>query len=146
MNLFREIRRRSGGLLAQVLGCLLVAYFAYHLTEGDRGYFAWIRLAGELAEAKQALAAVDRDRQALEARVSLLRPDNLDPDLLDERARVMLNLATPGEIVVPRAAAAPVASILSRLPPAQAPRVPRGSLVESDAARERALEMQRKPN
>jgi cell division protein FtsB len=36
----------------------------------------------------------------LERRASLLRPDHLDPDMLEERARTILNFARPDEIVV----------------------------------------------
>jgi cell division protein FtsB len=39
--------------------------------------------------------------------VGLLRPDHLDPDLLDERARAVLNLAAPDEIVIPLTPAPP---------------------------------------
>lgn len=39
-------------------------------------------------------------RMELENKVNLLHPDSLDPDMLDERARVMLNYGLEGEIVV----------------------------------------------
>ncbi|HVY16300.1 MAG TPA: septum formation initiator family protein, partial [Rhodopila sp.] len=45
-------------------------------------------------------AAAKAERDAWEIRVSGLRSEHLDPDTLDERARVMLNLALPNEIVV----------------------------------------------
>jgi cell division protein FtsB len=32
----------------------------------------------------------------------LLRPESLDPDMLEERARVLLNLAHPNDIVIMR--------------------------------------------
>ena len=40
------------------------------------------------------------EESRLERRVALLRRDNLDPDMLDERARVVLNFAAPGELVI----------------------------------------------
>jgi cell division protein FtsB len=39
-------------------------------------------------------------RKELEHRVSLLHPDSLDPDMLDERARVMLNYGLKDDIVI----------------------------------------------
>ena len=33
--------------------------------------------------------------------MALLRTASLDPDMLDERARAMLNVAKPDEVVVP---------------------------------------------
>ena len=32
--------------------------------------------------------------------MALLRPDNFDPDMLEERTRVMLNYVHPDEIVI----------------------------------------------
>jgi cell division protein FtsB len=45
---------------------------------------------------------VRAERDALDHRVGLLRPEHLDRDMLDERAREMLNLAGPNEIVILR--------------------------------------------
>ena len=38
--------------------------------------------------------------QALDLKVSNLKPDHLDPDLLDERVRATLNYVAPGETVI----------------------------------------------
>ena len=40
------------------------------------------------------------ERKVWEHRVSLLHADRLDPDLLDERARAMLNYAHPRDLVL----------------------------------------------
>jgi cell division protein FtsB len=39
-------------------------------------------------------------RQRIERDVALLQPENLDPDMLDERARAILNLAHPDDLVM----------------------------------------------
>jgi len=57
-------------------------YFAYHLVEGGRGLKAWLRVTQDLRQAKENLAAVSVERQALEHKVAHMRPDHLDPDLL----------------------------------------------------------------
>lgn len=100
MALMKEIRRRIPYAAGQVLGCLVVGYFAYHLVEGDRGLLAMRYLNQEIAQTRLDLATIESERGVLDARVALLRPSDLDPDMLDERARVMLNLASPGEIVI----------------------------------------------
>ena len=41
------------------------------------------------------------ERDMWDRRVSGLRASHLDPDTLDERARAMLNLADPSEVIVP---------------------------------------------
>ncbi len=95
-----EIRRRARQVIGPVLGISLICYFAFHLVQGDRGLAAWLRLTQEVNEARTTLVQLDAERQALEHRDSLLRPEHLDRDMLDERARSTLNLIGPNEIVI----------------------------------------------
>jgi len=87
-------------LVAPVLGLALTGYFAYHLVEGERGLRAWIRVAQELRLAKEALSAVSAERAALDRRVSHMRPEQVDPDLLDAQTRRTLDVVSPDEIVI----------------------------------------------
>jgi cell division protein FtsB len=100
MIVLRELRRRARFVLGPVLGMAATGYFAYHLVEGDRGLLAWRRLSAELRVDRAALATVQAERQALDRRVENLKPDHLDPDLLDERVRATLNLVAPNEVVI----------------------------------------------
>ena len=102
MIVLREMRRRAKVLVGPVLGLALTGYFAYHLVEGDRGLRAWVRLTQELREAKTRLAEVAGERAALDRRVANMRPDHLDPDLLDSQVRRTLDVAAPDEIVIVR--------------------------------------------
>jgi cell division protein FtsB len=103
MAIWDEVKRRAKDVIGPVLGFCVVGYFAYHSVEGDRGLVAYLRLNEQIVLAKAQLAEVAAERKALEQRVSLLRPNRLDPDMLDERARLLLNLARPDEIVIPDA-------------------------------------------
>ena len=94
----KNMRFRS--LLFPLLACGVGGYFAYHLQTGDHGLEARgvlekrkAVLAGELAGLKEVRKRLDRD-------VALLRPESLDPDMLDERARAILNLAHPDDLVM----------------------------------------------
>jgi cell division protein FtsB len=100
MVVLREIRRRGTMLVGPMLGMALTGYFAYHLVEGDRGLRAWVRLTQELRLAKESLTAVSAERAELEHRVSHMRPDHVDPDLLDAQVRKTLDLVKPDEIVI----------------------------------------------
>ncbi len=40
------------------------------------------------------------EREQWQHKVGLLKPDGLDPDLLDERARVLLNYADPRDSIM----------------------------------------------
>ena len=86
--------------MGPLLGFTAVVYFAYHTVEGERGVLAWMHLKAQLEESELQLSKVTSDRQELEHRVLLLRPDHLDPDMLEERARIMLNMVHDGEQVI----------------------------------------------
>ena len=100
MMVLREMRRRARVLVAPVLGMALTGYFAYHLVEGERGLRAWLRVAQELRVAKETLATVSDERAALEHKVSHMRPDHVDPDLLDLQVRRTLDVASPDDIII----------------------------------------------
>jgi len=87
--------------LALPFGCLLVlAYFSYHAVEGDFGLEALAELKDRQASLQGELDELARARQKLERRVALMRPESLDPDMIDERARQALDLAYPTDIVI----------------------------------------------
>ena len=95
-----EIRKRAKAGAGPILGILAVAYFSYHLIEGDRGLFAYLKLQHEIDRAEVVYQLTENEKQALEKRVALLRPENLDVDMLEERSRDVLGLAHPDEIVI----------------------------------------------
>ncbi len=100
MMVLHEMRRRAKVLVGPVFGLALTGYFAYHLVEGDRGLLAWLRVTQELRLSKENLTAAAAERAALEHRVSHLRSDHVDPDLLDAQARKTLDVVAPDEIVI----------------------------------------------
>src|SRR5712691_6785841 len=100
MIVLREMRRRAMVLAAPVFGLALIGYFAYHLIEGERGLRTWLRVTQELRGAKETLSAVAAERAAIEHRVSHLRSDRVDPDLLDAQVRKTLDVVSPDEIVI----------------------------------------------
>ena len=100
MALVRELRRRSRQVVPQVLLACTLGYFAYHTIQGERGVLAWLRLEKDLSVAEARATVLERERTNLQHRVALLRPDSLDPDLLEERARALLNYGAAGEVLV----------------------------------------------
>jgi cell division protein FtsB len=100
MSVLRALRRRAHLIIGPAVGIALTGYFAYHLVEGERGFKAWLRLNREIRTATANLEAVRAQRAALDLRVSSLRPEHVDPDLLDERIRATLNLASPDDVVI----------------------------------------------
>jgi cell division protein FtsB len=102
MTVSHEIKKRAKAGIGPILGILAVAYFSYHLIEGDRGLFAYLKLQHDIERAEDVYRITEQEKQTLEKRVDLLRPENLDIDMLEERSRDVLGLAHPDEIVIYR--------------------------------------------
>ena len=75
-------------------------YFGYHLQTGEHGLKARADLERRKEVLEGELAGLQEVKQRLERDVALLRPESLDPDMLDERARALLNLAHPDDLVM----------------------------------------------
>jgi cell division protein FtsB len=87
---------------------LLIGYFGINAYTGAHGLKAKQDLMQQISELTGELDRLKRERADWDHRVSLLRADGLDRDLLDERARVMLDYMDSREITLmlkPRAAA-----------------------------------------
>jgi len=100
MSMVRDIGERVRRLANPVVIAVLCAYFAYHAVEGERGVHAWIGVSRDLADARAEAARLAAEKEALEHKVRLLSDAGLDRDMLDERARYMLNVGRPDEIVI----------------------------------------------
>jgi cell division protein FtsB len=79
--------------------CALLGYFAWHAWKGPRGFPYQEGLEAKVAMLETKYEALKADRQKLENKVVLLRPESIDPDLLDELARENLELAKPTDFV-----------------------------------------------
>lgn len=101
MGFWRGIKRRLKAAVPPLLFACVAVYFAWHSTHGDRGTEARDARRADIAGAQQQRAAAQADWEAAQRRVNGLRNERLDPDQLDERARALLNLTMPGEVVIP---------------------------------------------
>jgi cell division protein FtsB len=101
MPLGREIKRRLKAAVAPVVFLALVGYFGWNAAQGDRGLVAYAKRQELLAQAQADQARAQAERDAWERRVAGLRSRHIDADALDERARAMLNLADPSDVIVP---------------------------------------------
>ncbi|MDP9196689.1 MAG: septum formation initiator family protein [Pseudomonadota bacterium] len=83
-----------------VLGVCLVVYFTYHAIQGPRGLIVYSRLRNEAGQAEELLASLHARRTDLEQQTRHLRPSSLSPDMLEERARVLLNWSHPHDLII----------------------------------------------
>lgn len=98
-QLMRDIRRRATQFVWPSLSACVLAYFSYHLLQGDRGIFAWQTLEKNLAIREKELALLEGSHKHLEKRVYALR-SHICPDLLDERAKDVLGYVHPNERII----------------------------------------------
>lgn len=94
-------------LLLPTMSILVLGYFAFHAVEGDYGLAALERLEARAAALEAELAAAKDERSRLERHVALMRPESLDADLVEERARQALNMVAPRDLVILTAPSTP---------------------------------------
>ena len=79
---------------------MFISYFAINAFTGNHGLRAQQDLEQELTEMKGELGRLKAEHAVWEHRVSLLRSDRIDPDMLDERVRAMLEFVDPHDIAL----------------------------------------------
>jgi len=98
-------RKRLRSILTALglyLGAMLfIGYFGVNAYTGDHGLKAKQDLDAEIAELSAELAELKQARAQWERRLTLLRAQSLDPDMLDERARILLGYVHPHDMVMP---------------------------------------------
>jgi cell division protein FtsB len=87
------------GLALYMMAAALIGYFGVNAYTGRYGLNARQELDQEIIALTSELARLKRERADSEHRVSLLRSDRVDPDMLDERARYQLDYANPHDLV-----------------------------------------------
>jgi cell division protein FtsB len=88
------------GLALYAIAAVLVGYFAFHAYHGNHGIVAKRAFEREAAELERARGNLHLEREGWERRIALLRPESLDPDMVDELARRDLFFGQPGDLIV----------------------------------------------
>ena len=87
------------GLALYTMAAMLVGYFGVNAYTGKYGLNARQELDQEIIALTSELVRLKRERSEGEQRVSLMRAGQIDPDMLDERARFQLDYASPRDLV-----------------------------------------------
>jgi len=95
-----RIRAFLTALGLYVVAALFIGYFGVNAYTGKNGINARQELDLEIADLASEVARVKAERERWERRVALLKADRIDPDMLDERARQLLNYLDPHEVTV----------------------------------------------
>ncbi len=87
-------------LLFYVASALAIAFFTYNAYHGNRGIMAKRDYKLKIANLQNKLDALKVERTHWQVRVDLVRSNALDPDILEERARLILNSYHKNDLVV----------------------------------------------
>jgi cell division protein FtsB len=96
----RPVARPFRRLILPALTAAYLGYFGFHALHGSYGLLARTQFEAQAVELEDQLADLQAEHDALEIKAALLRPENLDPDMLDEWARRNLNVIAPNEFVL----------------------------------------------
>lgn len=94
------MRKHRSALVFMVVCLAALGYFAWHGVYGSRGMERLQARQFEVHRLQEQLATLTTERTRLEQRMALLRPQSIDPDMLDEKARALLEFAHPNDRVI----------------------------------------------
>ena len=83
-----------------LVSLFLIIYFGFHSFCGERNIYRYFSLKHEIAQRQKIAQRYALQKQKLQLKVSHLSDASLDPDLLDERARAVLNMAADDEFII----------------------------------------------
>jgi cell division protein FtsB len=90
--------KQGSAIVSIGLGAAIL-YLGAHAVTGHQGLLAYVDLQAQEHVLEQRVDALEEERAALEARAARMRPETLDLDYLDERARLTLAAGDSEEIV-----------------------------------------------
>jgi cell division protein FtsB len=95
-----RLRTVLNALALYTIAALVIGYFGVNAYTGNHGLRAKQDLDQQIAQLTAELNALQNERATWERRVALLRPESIDPDMLDERARALLDYADPRDLTL----------------------------------------------
>jgi cell division protein FtsB len=95
-----RVRAVLNSLALYAIAALLIGYFGINAYTGNHGLRARQDIDMEIGQLKSELDGLRSERRNWERRVSLLKSENIDADMLDERARALLNYVDPRELTL----------------------------------------------
>jgi cell division protein FtsB len=96
----RRLRSILTALGLYVMAALLIGYFGVNAFSGNRGLKAKEDIDQQIATLTADLNRLKLERSQWERRVALLQSDKIDPDMLDERARALLDDVDPHDLTL----------------------------------------------
>jgi len=96
----KRLRSILNALTLYILAALLIGYFGINAFNGAHGLKAKKDIDRETATLSADLSQLRSERTQWEHRIALLKSDDIDADMLDERARALLDYVDPNDLVM----------------------------------------------
>src|ERR1700752_3977341 len=96
----KRLRSILTALGLYVMAALLIGYFGVNAYSGNHGLKAKEDIDRQIAAMSADLERLKLERSQWERRVALLKSDKLDPDMLDERARALLDYTDANDLTL----------------------------------------------
>ena len=96
----KRLRSILSTLGLYILAALLIGYFGVNAFSGNHGLKAKQDIDRQIASLSTELAKLKLQHTQWERRIALLKSGRLDPDMLDERARALLDYAHPNDLTL----------------------------------------------
>jgi len=96
----RRLRTITNVLALYTIAALLIGYFGVNAYTGNHGLRARQDLDREIAQLTDELARLKAERITWQRKVSFLKPESIDRDMLDERARALLQYTDPRDLIL----------------------------------------------
>jgi cell division protein FtsB len=96
----KRLRSILTALGLYVLAALLIGYFGVNAFSGNHGLNAKQDIEQQYTALSAELARLQVERKQWERRAALLKSRGLDSDMLDERARALLDYADPNDLTL----------------------------------------------
>lgn len=100
MDFGLDIQRKLRQYWFVLLSGFIAVYFGFHSFCGERNIYRYFALKKEIAQAQKTAELYTAQKLKLQRQVEHLSDISLDADLLDERARAVLNLAADDEFII----------------------------------------------
>lgn len=95
-----RLRSFLTALCLYTMAALLIGYFGVNAYTGNHGLKARAEIDAQIADLSAQRDAARAERQRWQRKVALLSRNGIDPDMLDERARLLLEWVDPRDLVL----------------------------------------------
>ena len=96
----KRLRTILNALALYILAALLIGYFGVNAYDGNHGLKAKQDIDRQMAALTTELAQLRAEEALWQHRLDLLKSDDIDEDMLDERARSLLDDADPRDLIL----------------------------------------------